>query len=95
MSYPDPRLCPKNLVKDWSIPTESLVIHGMERMCFEWKPRFVPSWLALREDGLKVTVVRIDPRKPLGKYPNLHRIYDAYIDGVRVYDATTEFRLSK
>ena len=53
-----------------------------------------PSWLCLKEHGPnKAIVVRIAPGSVLGS--GKHRIYDGWLDGVKVYDAEQEFKVGQ
>lgn len=63
----------------------------LEKLCVDWSIEFRPSWLCIKDRGpLKPIVVSVRPDALLGH--NLHRIYDGWANGRKVYDAASEFK---
>lgn len=59
-------------------------------MCPDWEPQRRPSWLCLKEGESKATVVRLSPGATLG--PSLNRMYELWVNGVKVYDPANDFK---
>ena len=56
-----------------------------------WRTSYRPSWLCLKDLGHgKAQVVRVSPTAALGA--SKVRIYEAWLNGQRIYDPEQEFR---
>lgn len=59
-----------------------------------WETRYRPSWLCLKQHGpKKAIVIRVAPEAVLGN--GKARMYEAWLNGQKVYDPADEFRIGQ